>query len=146
MAAVRSARAVWNGELATGSGSVSATSSMKFTDLPVSWGSRTEGVDGRTSPEELIAAAHASCFCMALSAGLGRAGTPPGSLDVEASVTFDRVDGGFKIISSQLKVTGEVAGIDEATFKEAAEAAKDGCPVSKALAGNVDLSVVANLK
>ncbi|MEX2431630.1 MAG: OsmC family peroxiredoxin [Dehalococcoidia bacterium] len=145
MAAVRSARAVWNGDLASGTGVVSAVSSGKFTDLPVSWASRTEEVNGRTSPEELVAAAHASCFCMALSAGLARAGTPPTRLTTEASVTFDKVGDGFKVTSSVLKVEGEVPGIDAAAFKAAAEAAKDGCPISQALKGNVELSVEASL-
>ena len=147
MAAVRSARAVWNGELASGSGVVSATSSGAFSDLPVTWAARTENAaNGKTSPEELIASAHASCYCMALSAGLGKAGTPPTKLEVEAAVTFDQVEGGFKVTSSKLKVVGEVPGVDAAGFQSAAEAAKDGCPVSQALKGNVELSVEATLK
>jgi len=101
---------------------------------------------GRTSPEELIAAAHASCFCMALSAALGRAGTPPQRLDVSAAVTFDRVDGGWRVVSSALKVRGRVTGMDQAAFQKAAEGAKDGCPVSQALKNNVKLSVEATLE
>ncbi|MCI0438485.1 MAG: OsmC family peroxiredoxin, partial [Chloroflexi bacterium] len=100
---------------------------------------------GRTSPEELIAAAHASCFSMALSAGLGRAGTPPSQLEVSATVTFDRVGGGYKVVSSALSVRGQVPGLDAEGFKKAAEAAKDGCPVSQALKGNVELSVEITL-
>ena len=145
MPAIRRAECTWTGDVASGSGTVSASTSGAFSSLPVSWASRTEGPDGRTSPEELVAAAHASCYCMALSAGLGRAGTPPGRLEVSATVTFDQVDGGWKVASSALKVRGTVSGIDEAAFKEAAEAAKDGCPISGALKGNVDLSVEAEL-
>ena len=145
MSAVRRAEATWNGDLMTGSGVVSAASSGAFTDLPVSWASRAETPDGRTSPEELVAAAHAACFCMALSAGLGRAGTPPESLEVSASVTFQQVEGGFKVASSALTVKGKVPGIDAQAFQEAAEGAKDGCPISGALKGNVELSVDATL-
>jgi osmotically inducible protein OsmC len=129
----------------SGSGIVSASTSGAFTDLGVSWAARTEESNGKTSPEELIAAAHASCFCMALSAGLGRAGTPPEKLEVSATVTFEQVEGGFKVASSALKVTGTVPGIDAAAFSEAAEGAKDGCPISGALKGNVELSVEATL-
>jgi osmotically inducible protein OsmC len=116
-----------------------------FHQLPVSWASRTEEPGGRTSPEELLAAAHASCFAMALSAGLGRAGTPPQRLEVTAAVTFDRVDGGWRVTSSHLTVRGQVPGIDQERFRQAAEAAKDGCPISQALKNNVALSVEATL-
>ena len=145
MAAVRRAEASWNGDLMSGSGVVSAVTSGAFTSLPVTWGSRTEKSDGRTSPEELVAAAHASCYCMALSAGLGRAGTPPESLEVSAEVTFDKVGDGWKVTSSRLTVVGSVPGADAAGFQSAAEAAKDGCPISGALKGNVELSVEATL-
>jgi osmotically inducible protein OsmC len=143
--AKRRADAVWDGDLLTGTGVVNATTSGAFTSLPVSWASRTEVPDGRTSPEELVAAAHASCYCMALSAGLGRAGTPPSRLEVSATVTFQQIEGGWKVASSALTVKGEVAGITAEAFAEAAEAAKDGCPISGALKGNVDLSVEATL-
>jgi len=143
--AKRRADAVWDGDLLTGTGTVNATTSGAFTSLPVSWDSRTEVPDGRTSPEELVAAAHASCYCMALSAGLGRAGTPPSWLEVSATVTFQQIEGGWKVASSALTVKGEVAGITAEAFAEAAEAAKDGCPISGALKGNVDLSVEATL-
>ncbi|MCI0438443.1 MAG: OsmC family protein [Chloroflexi bacterium] len=145
MAAIRRASVTWNGDLMSGKGEVSADTSNAFKQLPVTWASRTESADGRTSPEELIAAAHASCFSMALSAGLGRAGTPPRQLEVSATVTFDRVGGGFKVVSSALRVRGQVPGLDAEGFKKAAEAAKDGCPVSQALKGNVELSVEATL-
>jgi osmotically inducible protein OsmC len=146
MAAVRRAEAVWQGDLMSGSGVVSATSSGAFSDLGVSWAARTEQPGGKTSPEELIAAAHASCFCMALSAGLGKAGTPPERLEVSAEVTFAPKDGGgFYVKSSALTVKGTVPGIDQAAFAAAAEGAKDGCPISGAMAGNVELSVAATL-
>ncbi len=143
--AERRAEAVWEGDLMTGTGAVSAATSGAFTSLGVSWASRTEGPEARTSPEELVAAAHASCYCMALSAGLGRAGTPPTRLEVSATVTFQQIEGGWKVASSALTVKGTVAGITSEGFAAAAEAAKDGCPISGALKGNVDLSVDATL-
>lgn len=145
MAAVRHAEVVWNGDLTSGSGMITYVSSGAFTRLPVSWASRTEAHDGRTSPEELLAAAHAACFSMALSAGLARAGTPPTRLDVKAVVTFDKGDAGWKVASSALQVRGVVPGATAESFKAAAEAAKDGCPISGALKGNVALSVEATL-
>lgn len=145
MAAVRHAEVVWNGDLVSGSGMITYVSSGAFTRLPVTWASRTEAHDGRTSPEELLAAAHAACFSMALSAGLARAGTPPTRLDVKAVVTFDKTDSGWKVASSALQVRGVVPGATADGFKAAAEAAKDGCPISGALKGNVPLSVEATL-
>jgi osmotically inducible protein OsmC len=145
MSAIRRADVNWSGDLATGSGTVSASSSGAFSSLPVSWAARTEAPGGMTSPEELIAAAHGSCFAMAFSAGLGRAGTPPQRLEVSAEVTFDKLDAGWRVVSSHLTVRGVVPGISEADFQAAAEAAKDGCPVSQALTGNVALSVDATL-
>jgi osmotically inducible protein OsmC len=145
MAAIRTAHAIWNGGLTDGGGVVSATSSNAFTELPVTWAARTESSDGKTSPEELVASAHAACYSMALSAGLGKGGNPPTKLEVDATVTFDNVDGGWKVASSALKVVGTVPGIDAAGFQAAAEAAKDGCPISQALKGNVELSVEATL-
>lgn len=144
MAATREARAVWNGDLMSGSGTVGG-STGKFSDLPVSWSARTETPGGKTSPEELLAAAHASCFAMALSAGLAKAGTPPKRLEVSSRVTFDKVGDSWTVVSSELDVKGEVPGADAATFKQAADGAKDNCPVSRALKGNVKLSVNARL-
>jgi osmotically inducible protein OsmC len=146
MAAVRSASVTWNGDLMSGSGTVSGNSSGLLTDLPVSWASRTDEPEGRTSPEELLAAAHASCFAMALSGGLARAGTPPEELHVTAQVTFEQVDSGWRVASSALQVLGSVPGATRESFKEAAEAARDGCPISSALKGNVELSVDATLE
>ena len=145
MAATRQARAIWNGDLAKGTGTVSAVSSGKFQDLPVSWGARTESPQGKTSPEELLAAAHASCFCMALSAGLAKGGTPPEQLDVTATVTFDKIGDSWTVTTSVLDVRGKVPGIDAAAFAKAADDAKDGCPISRALKGNVKLSVTPQL-
>ena len=145
MAATRQARAKWNGDLATGSGEVSAVTSGKFSSLPVSWGARTESPQGKTSPEELLAAAHASCFCMALAAGLAKAGTPPETLETTSTVTFDKVGADWTVVSSALEVTGVVPGIDAAAFAKAAEGAKDGCPISRALKNNVKLSVKSTL-
>ncbi len=146
MAATRRARVVWTGDLPKGSGTATAESSGLFKDAPVTWASRTERSDGKTSPEELLAAAHASCFAMALSHGLGSAGKPPQRLEVTAVVTFDHANGGFKVKSSALEVVGAVPGLDAAGFQKAAEGAKDGCPISQALKGNVELSVKATLK
>jgi osmotically inducible protein OsmC len=146
MAAVRTATVTWNGDLATGSGSVTAGTTGLFQDLPVSWASRTEGPEGRTSPEELLAAAHASCFVMALSAGLARAGTPPEHLHVEAEVTFDKVGEAWTVTSSRLIVVGHVDGMSPEEFDAAAEDASQGCPISRALKGNVEISVEATLE
>jgi lipoyl-dependent peroxiredoxin len=145
MAAVRRAEATWSGDLTSGSGAVSAVSSGVFSDLPVTWAARTESPEGKTSPEELVAAAHAACYSMAFSAQLGRNATPPTRLDVSSEVTFAQVEGGWKVESSQLTVRGEVPGISEEDFLRLAEAAKDGCPISGALKGNVELSVDATL-
>ncbi|MBM4407277.1 MAG: OsmC family peroxiredoxin [Chloroflexi bacterium] len=145
MAQIRRADATWNGSLAEGNGVVSASTSGAFTSLPVTWRARTEASEGRTSPEELVAAAHAACFSMALSGSLGRNGTPPEQLDVSATVTFDKVDK-WTVVSSALAVRGRVPGLDADRFRELAESAKDDCPISRALKGNVALSVEATLE
>ncbi|HYG72369.1 MAG TPA: OsmC family peroxiredoxin [Actinomycetota bacterium] len=146
MAATRTATVTWTGSLADGSGTVSSGTSQWFTDLPVSWASRTEDPEGRTSPEELLAAAHASCFAMALSGALARAGTPPDHLHVSAEVTFDKVGDKWSVTRSKLDVIGVVPGLDEDGFEGAAQGAKDGCPISRALAGNVELSVTSTVE
>jgi osmotically inducible protein OsmC len=146
MAIVSNASVHWDGDLASGRGRVSSGTSGAFSALPVSWASRTESSDGRTSPEELLAAAHASCFSMALSSELAKAGATPGYLDVTADVTFDRVDGRWTVVSSRLTVRGHAGDLDEAQFRSLAEAAKEGCPISRALKGNVALSVDAFLE
>jgi osmotically inducible protein OsmC len=143
--APRRADAVWQGSLAQGSGEVSLVTSGAAGPLAVTWASRTERSNGKTSPEELVAAAHASCYNMALSHALAEAGTPPEKLETSVTVTFQEIEGGWKTGSSRITVKGWVPGLDEAGFKEAAAAAKDGCPISGALKGNVELSVEATL-
>jgi osmotically inducible protein OsmC len=131
MATTRTAHTVWDGNLLQGKGVVSLDSSG-IGDYPVSWPSRAEEPNGRTSPEELIAAAHSSCFAMALSNGLAKAGTPPTRLRTQAEVTFQP---GTGITGIHLTVRGEVPGMEESEFAKAAEDAKQNCPVSQALTG-----------
>ena len=132
MATDRRAEVVWQGDLMNGSGTIGSTTSGALGPLDVSWASRAEEPGGKTSPEELIAAAHASCFSMALSSGLAKAGTPPERLETAATVTFQPGEG---ITSSVLTVRGTVPGIGADAFRAAAEEATTNCPVSKALAG-----------
>lgn len=146
MSAIRRAEVSWSGDLASGAGTVTAATTQVFTDLPVTWAARTEEPGGKTSPEELLAAAHASCFAMAFSGALGRAGTPPERLTVSADVTFEKLDAGWTVVSSHLRVRGVVRGISNDAFVTAAEGARDGCPISRALKGNVALSVDAALE
>jgi lipoyl-dependent peroxiredoxin len=145
MPAIRRAEVTWEGDLKSGKGVVSAKSSGAFKDQPVTWAARTEEPNGKTSPEELVAAAHASCFAMAFSSGLAKAGKPAQKLSVTAAVTFDQVGGGWKVKSSELEVVGWVQGIDADAFNQAAQAAKEGCPISQALKGNVDIQLKARL-
>jgi len=143
--ATHRAQAVWEGDLESGMGRVDLESGVAPT-LQVSWRQRTgDGVPGQTSPEELIAAAHGSCFAMALSDGLSRAGHTPERLSVAASTTIEPTQGGFAITKAQLKVRGVVPGIDADAFQEQARGAAENCPVSGALRGNVDISVEAEL-
>ena len=143
MATEKTARATWQGDLIGGSGRVS-TESEVLSDEGVSWSARAEDAEG-VSPEELIAAAHATCVSMALSHVLAEGGHPASRLDTEATATFDKTDDGFRMTAIRLTVNGEVDGIDAAAFQEAAEGAKENCPVSQALKGNVDISVDATL-
>lgn len=143
--AERCAEAVWAGTLFEGSGSVSG-GSRAFADLPVTWASRTERSDGKTSPEELLAAAHAGCFSMAFSLVLAEAGTPPQELAVKATCVFEQVPDGFAITTIALDVHGRVPGLDADRFEQAAEHAVHICPVSKALKGNVDLTLTTRLE
>jgi osmotically inducible protein OsmC len=139
----RTASVTWNGDLLSGSGTIDEVGSGAFGPLDVSWAARSEDASGgKTSPEELIAAAHASCFSMALSGGLAKAGTPPERLQTSATVTFVP---GTGITKSALTVRGVVPGLDADGFRAAAEAAKEGCPVSKALAGVPEISLDAQL-
>jgi osmotically inducible protein OsmC len=142
----RTSRTAWNGTLETGSGQVELSSS-KVGTYEVSFPKRAaDEAGGTTSPEELVAAAHSSCFAMQLSANIAEAGGTPHSLEVTADVSLgpDETDGGFKLTGIALKVVGEVEGLDETAFVKAAEAAKAGCPVSKALAA-VDITLDASL-
>ena len=139
--AQRKGRASWEGNLFEGSGVVSALSSSLFTDAPVTWASRTEEPGGKTSPEELIAAAHAACFCMALSNELSKRGHVPERVTVEAVSAFENAT----ITTMELDVIATVPGADDGQFREALEAAEGGCPVSNALRGNVDIRVNARL-
>lgn len=146
MAEVRHAIATWAGDLASGAGTIDYVSSGTFSRMPVSWASRTSAHNGKTSPEELLAAAHAACFSMAFASRLGKNGTPATKLSVKAEVTFDNPDGsGWKVARSHITVKGDVPGIDAARFGELAEDAKNNCPISAALRGNVELSVEATL-
>jgi len=143
VATEKTARATWEGTLAEGNGRFSLGSGA-VTDQSVTWKDRAEGGEG-TSPEELIAAAHASCVLMALAGALARAGTPPQKLESEARTTFDQVGEGFRMTKIVLRIRGEVEGIDDDTFREAAEGAKENCPVSQAVKGNVEVTLDAAL-
>ena len=142
MAATSSATTVWEGDLASGSGTT-RPSSGAFPAVDVSWASRTERAAGETSPEELLAAAHASCYCMALSNELAQAGNAPERLEATASVEFEPGEG---VKSSHIVVSGRVPGIDQEAFEQAARGAGEGCPISGALKGNVEISVEATLE
>jgi lipoyl-dependent peroxiredoxin len=139
----RNAEVTWNGDLMGGRGRVDSVTSGAFGGLDVSWAARSEEPNDLTSPEELIAAAHAACFSMALSGGLAKEGHAPEELKTSATVTFQPGEGITKIV---LDVAGRVPGMDEAAFKQAAEQAKENCPVSKALAGVPEISLNARLQ
>jgi osmotically inducible protein OsmC len=144
MATDRRADVIWKGSLTEGSGTIVKTTSGAIGEQPVSWAARSEdATGGKTSPEELIAAAHASCFSMALSAGLAKAGNPPEELATSASVTFQPGEGITKIA---LTVEGRVPGIEAGAFEEAAQTAKENCPVSKALASVPEITLEARLR
>lgn len=146
MATTRRATATWSGDLLSGKGSVTAATTGIFRDQPTTWAARTAEPEGVTSPEELLAAAHASCFSMACSNILAKAGTPVTRLDVEVNVTGDRLEAGWTVLSSAITVRGVVPGATQENFAAAADEAKDGCPISRALKGNVELSVEAVLE
>jgi lipoyl-dependent peroxiredoxin len=144
MAVERSAKATWEGDLFEGSGQVS-TESDAVRNATVKWSSRADEADENTSPEELIAAAHAACVSMALANVLAQAGTPPAKLDTDATATFDKTPDGFRLTTMRLSIRGQVDGLDEEGFKSAAEDAKQNCPVSQALKGNVEVTLDASL-
>jgi osmotically inducible protein OsmC len=144
MAVERTASAEWQGDLLSGSGTVS-TQSGAVRDATIKWSSRAEAADENTSPEELIAAAHAACVSMALAHGLAQAGTPPQHIESQATSTFDQVGDGFRMTKMHLRIRGKVDGLDDDGFRKAAEDAKDNCPVSQALSDDVQVTVEAAL-
>jgi len=144
MAIERRAHATWEGDLRSGSGRFDVGSGA-IGGQEVTFASRFEDSGGKTSPEELIAAAHATCLSMALANGLAQAGHTPTRLETDAVATLDQRESGFRIISMRLTVRGQVEGIDEDAFRAAAEEAKAGCPVSNALVGNVEITLDAAL-
>ena len=144
--AERRAEVVWEGDLMHGKGTIVNTGSGALGQLPVTWASRTERSDGKTSPEELLAAAHAACYAMAFSNTLARAGTPAERLTVNATCTFEQVESGFKVSTMNLDVRGKVPGLDSSGFENAARQAEQGCPVSNALRNNVQIHVNASLE
>ena len=144
MAVERTANAEWQGDLMGGSGTVSTESGV-VRDATIKWSSRAEAADENTSPEELIAAAHASCVSMALAHGLAQAGTPAQHIESQATATFDQVGDGFRMTTMRLQIRGQVDGIDEDGFREAADQAKDNCPVSQALSDDVEVTLDASL-
>lgn len=138
------AEVVWQGDLMNGIGNLKVDS-RAFPELPITFHARTEGEQGRTNPEELLAAAHAICYSMVMANMLAQKGTPPNLLTVSATSSLERVDGGLKISRIELSVRGEVPGMDARQFQEFAEEAEQKCPVSNALRGNVHISVRAEL-
>jgi osmotically inducible protein OsmC len=146
MPATKRATAIWSGSLFEGSGTVSTDSGV-LKDQEMTWKARADEGNPKSSPEELIAAAHATCYAMALSNELSSAGFTPDRLEVTSVVTFGpKPEGGVKIHSSALTLTGKVPGISADQFNEIANAAKTGCPVSAALAGNVEITLSASLQ
>ena len=141
--AERRAEVVWEGNLPRGEGKFTVGSGAHG-EMAVTWASRTERSEGKTSPEELMAAAHGSCFAMALSNTLAEGGTPPERLEISAVCTFD-VDN-VKVSSVDLDIRGHVPGMDAESFQSAVEQADQGCPVSNALRGNVEIRVNASLE
>ncbi|HTP19654.1 MAG TPA: OsmC family peroxiredoxin [Solirubrobacteraceae bacterium] len=142
--AERTATTGWDGDLAHGNGVLNGASGA-LSNMSVTWASRTQRSEGKTSPEELIAAAHSSCFSMALAHGLTESGHTPEHLEVTSKVTLDERDGAPTVTTSELTVKGRVPGIDQAQFEQAAADAGTGCPISRALAG-VDITVNATLE
>jgi osmotically inducible protein OsmC len=145
MAMTRTANATWSGDLPTGNGTVGVASGV-FEGLATSWRARTEAAEGKTSPEELLAAAHASCFSMAASNNLAKAGFPVEHAEVTVAVTADRREQGWTVLSSAITLRARVPNVDEQTFQDAVNGAKTGCPISRALAGDVEITLDAKLE
>jgi len=144
MAIERNAHTTWEGDLRSGSGRFDVGSGA-ITGQEVTFASRFEQPGGKTSPEELIAAAHATCFLMALAGGLALAGHAPTRLETDAVCTLEQTDAGFRITSMQLSVRGEVEGLDEDAFRAAAQEAEEGCPITNALSDSIEISLEASL-
>jgi osmotically inducible protein OsmC len=145
--AERTAEAIWEGDLLKGSGQFSMVSSGIISGQPVTWASRTEQPGGKTSPEELLAAAHACCYGMALSHNLAQRGNPPTRLHITATCVLDRKQGGgVEVTTMNLTVRGQVPGLDQAGFEEAARAGEQGCPISNAIRNNVKINLTAVLE
>jgi osmotically inducible protein OsmC len=144
MTARRRARATWENDLKNGHGTVKGDSGA-LPQVPITWAARTEEPGGKTSPEELLAAAHAACFAMAFTATLGRMGKTPERVGVTATCTFDKVGEGWGVTTMDLDVTGHVPGMTSAQFAEAAQTAEKGCPISVAICNNVAIKVNAKL-
>jgi lipoyl-dependent peroxiredoxin len=143
---VHEAQAHWEGGLTDGNGRITGSSSGQLAEVPMTWNARTGGDNSLTSPEELLAAAHAACFSMALAYELQGRNAAPRSLDVSAAVGFDpKVGGGFEVSFSELTVKGDVPGISAEAFAEAVEQASVGCPISQALKNNVVITAEAEL-
>jgi osmotically inducible protein OsmC len=147
MATERHATAVWHGDLTSGNGTLSSGSGV-IKDQPISWAARTEAPGGKTSPEDLLAAAHASCYAMAFSHALATGGHTPEQVSVTATVGFGPKPGGggFEVKYSHLDVTGKVPGMDQAAFEQAAKEGEAGCPISNALRNNIDIELNAKLE
>jgi lipoyl-dependent peroxiredoxin len=141
----RRASVVWEGDLPTGVGRVTTRTSEVLVSMPITWASRVEDAQGRTSPEELLAAAHAACYAMSLANVLSQAGTRPEQLEVDATCGLERGEQGIRIATMRLSVAAKYAGAKQETLQEAARTAEERCPVSRALRGNVDISVDARV-
>jgi lipoyl-dependent peroxiredoxin len=139
MAQTRRAEAHWSGDLASGGGAVTAATSGIFGDQPTTWRARTEAADGMTSPEELLAAAHAACFSMAVSNELSKAGFVPTRVDVVVEIDADKAERGWTVQRSRITLRADVPNIDEDTFQRTAALARDGCPISRALSSDVEV-------
>lgn len=146
MAQVRRGEAHWSGDLLAGGGAVSAATSGVFAEQAITWRARTEAAESKTSPEELLAAAHAACYSMAVSNELSKAGHAPERVDVAVEVRADKTDAGWTVLASHISLRATVPGCDLETFKEKAEAAKNGCPISRAISGSVEITLDATLE
>jgi osmotically inducible protein OsmC len=146
MAQVRQATAHWSGDLGSGGGAVSAGSSGIFSEQAITWRARTEASEGKTSPEELLATAHAACYSMAVSNELSKAGFVPDRVDVTVDVEADKREAGWTVLASRIRLRARVPGIDQATFLQQAEKAKGGCPISRAINDSVEISLDATLE